>query len=51
MGFLKKIDSFKEDEDQELKVHTPPSNFGDDYDDGFEKPKRSPPPPKKYSYT
>ena len=47
MGFLKKISSFKEDEDQVMRVDTPPSNYGGDYDD-MEKPPN--PPPKRISF-
>jgi hypothetical protein len=46
MGYLKKISSFKEDEDQEMKVDTPPSNYGGDYDDTEKLPS---PPPKRVS--
>ena len=44
---LKKISSFVEDEDQELKVSTPLSNYGDDYDDSIKAPS---PTQKKISF-
>jgi hypothetical protein len=46
MGLLKKISSFKEDEDQEMKVDTPTSNYGEDYEDTVKPPN---PPPKRIS--
>jgi len=46
MGFIKKISSFREEDDHELKVNTPPSNFGDDFDESIKPPS---PPPKKFS--
>jgi hypothetical protein len=46
MGFLKKNSSFTEDEDQDMKVDTPPSNYGWDYDDTENLPS---PPPKRIS--
>jgi hypothetical protein len=46
MGLLKKISSFKEDEDNEMKIDTPPSNYGEDYDVMAKPPN---PPPKRIS--